>query len=897
MIATISPSVTAIEESMSTLNYAQAANGIINKPVTASLISSTGGSGMPASVASGPKGGKNDGGSVELWMEMETRLEYMKNQVEEAQQALARKHLQQQELVERAEKAEQAKDQAEHMLGVAKAENDTLKDEIKSHVDEKENLKLELSHTQTRLKETAVILKETKKTEESLTGEAQSLLRALLQTIQDTNMLHHCLVEQREQEMQRKLSTKEFYDSSVALLGSVDKSLATLRDQEKEFAQLASGNTQEVVQKLASFFENQKQSLETLSGEVQSSSQSMKSKLNNELLLSSEGSASKIGEQVREARQILENGHQTLLSSCQTIEKRLKDSSSQLSSMQSAHQGESQSLLKTLTKRVCEVSANLEAMVTTASASLNEIQRERSAASQALQSMVLEWQRSSSTDTSSIMSTSTATSEQILDLLKSLAEHQSCHREMEKHLADERAYIQRSRESHLVSLGSQKKLLEQQTEVLQKHFKLEADTRQEFMQSVMKGVESLMQQQMDQWEHQAEERFQKNTEISNNLQNQHSLIESSSETIMSTVEATNKELTKNVGQVCENHTAVTEFLQHTTSDMESIQTTCKKNLSSVEEQAEKVQKQHAESDTKLQESVELCRENLTSEGNSCGYLLKNDISTTLAAGVRQLEESTDKVFDHVNSEVIAAIEESIEKHVQVEVDSLVKTCSGSLDKIAATAEEANAKVAKHVGEQCDLVDTMESLINEAAVEMKDQSSTSARIMQDFGNDISATIANHDSSVSEKIQACQDQTNEVCTSSEKFTFETMEASKETKEVPKIEEPCYTSKFSKTPSDDTILKSFYEAQGLTMATDCEGSNDKENGPVIQKEDKGEDEATPMKESESSKIPVLQDKSMNEEEVVDPTAPEEAEVPAKRRTAEKRTGSRLKKPRTRM
>ncbi|OEU06917.1 kinesin-domain-containing protein, partial [Fragilariopsis cylindrus CCMP1102] len=32
LIATISPSITAIEESMSTLNYAQAANGIINKP-------------------------------------------------------------------------------------------------------------------------------------------------------------------------------------------------------------------------------------------------------------------------------------------------------------------------------------------------------------------------------------------------------------------------------------------------------------------------------------------------------------------------------------------------------------------------------------------------------------------------------------------------------------------------------------------------------------------------------------------------------------------------------------------------------------------------------------------------------------------------------------------------
>ena len=39
IIATLSPSVTAIEESMSTLNYAQSVAGIINKPISTSYIS------------------------------------------------------------------------------------------------------------------------------------------------------------------------------------------------------------------------------------------------------------------------------------------------------------------------------------------------------------------------------------------------------------------------------------------------------------------------------------------------------------------------------------------------------------------------------------------------------------------------------------------------------------------------------------------------------------------------------------------------------------------------------------------------------------------------------------------------------------------------------------------
>jgi hypothetical protein len=94
VVATLSPSITAIEESMSTLNYAQSANGIVNKPVSNSLLSFSSNVSTSESTNSGEP-------SVEHWQEMECRLEYMTAQVEEAQAALARKHLQQQELIDR----------------------------------------------------------------------------------------------------------------------------------------------------------------------------------------------------------------------------------------------------------------------------------------------------------------------------------------------------------------------------------------------------------------------------------------------------------------------------------------------------------------------------------------------------------------------------------------------------------------------------------------------------------------------------------------------------------------------------------------------------------------------------------------------------------------------------
>jgi len=73
LIATVSPSVTAIEESMSTLNYAQAANGIVNKPITSSFMS-----GQATSMAVDKKGtGDDKVGTIEHWHDMECRLEYM----------------------------------------------------------------------------------------------------------------------------------------------------------------------------------------------------------------------------------------------------------------------------------------------------------------------------------------------------------------------------------------------------------------------------------------------------------------------------------------------------------------------------------------------------------------------------------------------------------------------------------------------------------------------------------------------------------------------------------------------------------------------------------------------------------------------------------------------------
>ncbi len=100
IIATVSPSLLAVEETISTLNYAQAAHGIQNKPVATSYLKmgSNEGGLRPSSASAA-----TSGVCVQDWNQMECRLQYLQAELEEAQAALSRKHNQQQVIIDRAE--------------------------------------------------------------------------------------------------------------------------------------------------------------------------------------------------------------------------------------------------------------------------------------------------------------------------------------------------------------------------------------------------------------------------------------------------------------------------------------------------------------------------------------------------------------------------------------------------------------------------------------------------------------------------------------------------------------------------------------------------------------------------------------------------------------------------
>ena len=177
IIATLSPSVLAVDETFSTLNYAQQAHGIQNKPVATSYLkmNSALSHGMSFD-ASADGNGTGDGGRVQDWHEMECRLQYLKCEVEEAQAKLARKHLEQEAIEQRADKAERAERKALDELQASQAEVVELTGRVEKH--------------EAELKVQSFLLATREGTEHRLSKQAHKLLASLESTDAEATSLH-----------------------------------------------------------------------------------------------------------------------------------------------------------------------------------------------------------------------------------------------------------------------------------------------------------------------------------------------------------------------------------------------------------------------------------------------------------------------------------------------------------------------------------------------------------------------------------------------------------------------------------------------------------------------------------------------------------------------------------
>ena len=179
VIATVSPSVMSVDETLSTLQYAQSAHGIVNKPTASSMLKLNVDGAARPSTASGALNGQ----SQQDWAEMECRMHYLETQAEEAAAALARKHAELEGIIQRAERAEDRAKAAEDLS--ARLERDVAEEKRKAaeaaEAAEAARLALQakLDDALREVSKRDALIAARKSTEAKLTSEARALLAAL----------------------------------------------------------------------------------------------------------------------------------------------------------------------------------------------------------------------------------------------------------------------------------------------------------------------------------------------------------------------------------------------------------------------------------------------------------------------------------------------------------------------------------------------------------------------------------------------------------------------------------------------------------------------------------------------------------------------------------------------
>ena len=202
VIATLSPSQLAVEESSSTLSYVEKAKGITNKPVATSFLK-VGGPGTGPTSVRGDKADPNEA-NLQDWNAMLARMKYMEEQMNEAQAALARKHTQQAEIVARSEAAEAARDQA--------------LDELKAKYAECEAMKLQVKAVEEERRAIAYVLRATRLTEGALSRQAHGLVRSLEESDAGADAIHRALqhaVEREQSQAARRQAASEAIAASL----------------------------------------------------------------------------------------------------------------------------------------------------------------------------------------------------------------------------------------------------------------------------------------------------------------------------------------------------------------------------------------------------------------------------------------------------------------------------------------------------------------------------------------------------------------------------------------------------------------------------------------------------------------------------------------------------------
>jgi chromosome segregation ATPase len=739
--------------------------------------------------------------AAERWQEMEIRMEHMQQEVEEARQALARNYMQQQELKEQSEKAQQLLqkelDDAHRELAIRTADLRSM--EVTTKV-----LEGKLRDTEENLQKTSVVLRATQKSEQALTLEASALLRALKDSIDDGDKLHNMIRASREEEVNRRLLTREFNRSIADVVKNARSKLEDIATSSKEHHRLVGEVALSDHQQRLVAIEEAQVVVSKMSELVARASTNVSFGISHETAPLLGTLSDGINFNIEEMRTKILSGERDLSRSCSAAEEQLTTFSKALFEINSKHDSKVKDSMFDVQTAISESKAKAEIMVRKAEQAIEEAQARSRNTRASLKNMLNDWNETG-TEAAHRISDLSSTQHRVLgntfDLLKS---------EMERHEA-----VKVALEAQLVSLNgreaSQLETLELQSRQLMRQQKQleEAKQRQELLcgsvvDTIVNEVKNLVTAQMRLIMADQSERTEELKSSCAGIKELNGALCNESVKMFDKLRSTNASLA-----------AEGRKLQSTDASILTVLNAGKTAMTSIEQVAEDQQRSlytygiemedHLKKLNAVAADIENAREGMLSAGNTCAAdmdksidLAEKSISEIAAIGSEAMRFSQDVVIREAAMS-LADIEEPRPKllaNVSNHIDSMERIVTGGTKQLLVLVQMHSDEIAE-----------TNASISSAAADFNASTCEQHRLQCDVSRvKLAAVMQSHGDATQFLVSDCGGIIASAAEKTQIFGDTVIAMDDQVKTVPPRTTIEFTEQLTATPREEVLLEGF-------------------------------------------------------------------------------------------
>jgi len=646
IIATVSPSDIAISESISTLNYAQAANGIINKPIAESTQVSSNASEV---------GGIGIGGetSVQSWYDMECKLRYLEAHIEEVNFALARKNQQNQVLASKTAKVEKQLATKEKVLRQAVERIDLLDTALIEEKHFTASLLQDLKVTEESLMRTNAILQATKRTEEKLTFEARLLIQAVEMSMNDSDKLHNLLVEERQRDIDKKAATKSFHRNAASTLNEIDDKMKNIVNEEEKFCKALVKASSEGAKAGQKTLVSTVDTLKDINTNVKSVIGVIKDLCSEEsgILSMVESSTLQIHSEISQGTQDMHTRKENLSTSANTARETLADHSRRFQSLSTQANVDTSNILISLTSKIDAAKNKIldkaNALIDTTSKLAVCSAETRNRLSEVLSNV----EERSASSMKQISDCVLQQHSQTLQSVKTFTVGMEHLNEAHVALQKEKVLISKRARDQVGDISSQSEILSRQSKALEDAQQQQEKMHADAMSTVMKGLQVLLRNEFEKLDKEKDARFSAFASDNKQLDDLNGKIGLSTRNIIKEVVTTNNGLAVHVDALSKNDKLILDEIEKSNVVLTNIKQIADESSLFAQENGMEIHKKMDEL-SNVEGQLQKSMNTFNQDKSAMAELLSTDVRDYATSGFAQINKNTALATKLVTDEVI-----------------------------------------------------------------------------------------------------------------------------------------------------------------------------------------------------------------------------------------------------